>query len=130
MCFKNVMNLIKKHKINFSKFTVVGIIASLLNIFFVWFFIDIMFMETVVATTIVVGAIFFLKFYLYNVISLIKKQFLKYAFIQVISALLNIFFTWLFIDIFLIPTIIATILVVGGLFLTRFVLFNITKLIR
>lgn len=130
MCFKILKDIIKKHRVNFSKFTLVGVIASLLNVFFVWLFIDILLIKTIVATTLVVGSIFFLKFYLYMRIGLIKKQFLKYTYIQVVSAFLNIFFTWLFIDILLIPTIIATIFVVGGLFLARFVLFNLTKLIK
>ena len=127
---KIIKTLIRKHGFHFYKYTLIGATASLLNIVFVWLLIDILNWKTIIASTIVVGLIFILKFYLYVIFSLIKKQFIKYALIQIISAILNIFFTWLFIEILLIPTIIATTLVVGGLFIGRFIMFKVSKLIR
>ncbi|MAG38835.1 hypothetical protein CMO90_01995 [Candidatus Woesearchaeota archaeon] len=120
---------LKKNSINFSKYTFIGLIVSLLNIFFVWLLIDILKIETLMATSLVVMSVFFLKFYLYILIKLIKKQFFKYVAIQIISALLNIVLTWFLIDILLIRTVIAVILVVGSLFLARFSLFKVTRLI-
>ncbi len=120
---------LKKLIVHFSKFTFIGIIASILNILFVWLFIDIFNIKTIISVSLVVAVIFLLKFYLYILIRLIKGQFLKYTFIQVISALLNIVLTWFFIDILLIPTVIATTMVVGGLFIIRFILFKVTRLI-
>jgi len=120
---------LKKLIVHFSKFTFIGIVATILNIFFVWLFIDILKIKTIIAVTLVVMTIFLSKFYLYVLIRLIKGQFLKYTFIQIVSALLNIILTWFFIDVLLIPTIIAATIVVGGLFIIRFILFKVTRLI-
>jgi len=122
-------NTLKRLSVNFSKFTFVGIIVSLMNIFFVWLLIDILEFKTIISTTIVVGVIFLLKFYSYSLIGLIKKQFFKYSFIQILSAILNVTFTWILIDLIQVPTIIATSVVVVGLFFGRFLLFKITKLL-
>ena len=119
----------KQLSVNFSKFTIIAVFAAALNVVFVWLLIDVMCFRTVFATTLVVSLIILLKFYAYIYIGLIKRQFFKYSFIQSFSALLNILFTWLLIDVIGIPTIIATILVVGSLFFGRLLLFKITKLL-
>jgi len=49
-----------------------------------------------------------------------RKKFIIYTYVGAVMALLNIILVWLFIDIFNIPTIIASGAVVGGLFLVKF----------
>jgi len=120
--------IFKKHLLGFSKYTFVGIIVSILNIFFVWLMIDVFEINTIISASIVVGTLFFLKFYLYIAMKLIKKNFLKYTSIQIFSAILNVVLTWFFIDIFGIPTVIASSSVVIILFIGRFILFNISGL--
>ena len=115
---------LKKHTINFSKYTLVGGLATLFNIFFVWLLIDVFNIVTAVASGAVVLCVILFKFYSYISIGLIKNNPLKFIFIQILSGVLNVFLTWVFIDIFLIPTVISTIVVVGGLFLARYVFFQ------
>ncbi len=56
------------------------------------------------------------------------KHFFNYTWISILFSLLNILLLWLFIDIFHIPTIISSVVVIGGTFLLRYVLFKIFKI--
>ena len=57
------------------------------------------------------------------------KKFLHYTWIGIFISLLNIFFLWLLIDIFDIGTVISSILVVGGTFILRYILFDLFKIL-
>ncbi|MFH1770972.1 MAG: GtrA family protein [archaeon] len=122
-------DFLKTNIIHFSKYTLIGGIASLINILLVWLFVDIVKLQSFLGISLAVFLVFLLKFYFYIIIKLIKKQFLKYTFIQIISAILNIVLTWILIELFGMNTIIATTGVVAVLFLLRFILFKITNLI-
>jgi len=52
------------------------------------------------------------------------KNFFHYFWTGGLFTLLNIFLVWLFIDIFHIPTIISSVVVIGGLFLGRYLVFR------
>lgn len=56
------------------------------------------------------------------------KSFLHYSWISAIYSVLNIFLLWLFIDILKIPTVIASIAVIGGTFILRYLLFRFLKI--
>jgi len=51
---------------NFFTYTWVGTFISLLNIILVWILIDFLHVHTLIATTGVIGFLFFFKFYLYK----------------------------------------------------------------
>ena len=51
------------------------------------------------------------------------KNFFTYAYVGIIVTVLNIFLLWLFIDIYRIPTLISSTIIVGGLFLFKFFLY-------
>jgi len=55
-----------------------------------------------------------------------RKPFVIYSGVGIFIALLNIVLLWLFIDILLMPTIIASTIIVGGLFLFKFYLYKKT----
>jgi len=55
-----------------------------------------------------------------------RKSFIIYSGVGIFITILNIFLIWLFIDIFNIPTVIASTIVVGGLFLFKFYLYKKT----
>lgn len=121
---------IKRHAVKFSKFMFIGFFATVLSVFFMWLFVDILKIQTVIAATSLTAFFFVWKFYMYKIVNLIEKEFRKYLFIQILSALLNIYLLWLTIDVFLIPTVLATILVTGILFVGRYGLFEITGLMK
>ncbi len=57
----------------------------------------------------------------------LNKSFFDYFWTGGLFTILNIFFVWLFIDIFKIPTIISSIVVIGGLFIARYVVYRWLK---
>ena len=57
------------------------------------------------------------------------RKFFHYTWIGIFISFLNIFFLWLFIDIFGIPTVMASTLVIGSTFVLRYVLFDLFKVL-
>lgn len=55
----------------------------------------------------------------------LDKKFFHYTLIGVGISLLNIFLLWLLIDVFKIPTVISSTLVIGATFIFRFILFRV-----
>lgn len=60
---------------------------------------------------------------------LLDKKFFHYAWIGVLISGLNIFLLWLFIDIFGIPTVIASAIVIGGTFILRYIFLDLFKVL-
>jgi hypothetical protein len=118
----------KNHFRNFSKYAIIGIIISFLNIVLVTLSVDILGITGLISSLIIVGFLFFLKFYLYLITGFIKKKLLHYAYIQIVSALMNITATWILVDIFEIYTLAATTFIVGTLFFLRYLLIHYTGL--
>lgn len=58
-----------------------------------------------------------------------RKQFAHYTWIGIFISLLNIFLLWLFIDVFQIPTVLSSIIVIGATFIIRYLLFIFFKMI-
>jgi putative flippase GtrA len=58
-----------------------------------------------------------------------NHSFFKYAWIGAFFSVLNIFFLWLFIDIFGIPTLISSTIIIGGLFALKYLFYRLTGLI-
>jgi putative flippase GtrA len=54
----------------------------------------------------------------------LDKKFLHYTWIGIFVSLLNIFLLWLFIDIWGIPTVASSTIVIGATFVIRYVLFR------
>jgi putative flippase GtrA len=118
----------KKLAIDFTKYSVVGFLITLANVFFMWLFIDVLKIYTLIASSIVVVSLFFVKFMAYYKVNLIHKQFFKYTAIQTGSGLLNIIGVWLLIDMLNVPTVPSSLFVVCVLFVLRFVFFKMAKL--
>jgi putative flippase GtrA len=57
------------------------------------------------------------------------KKFFNYTWIGILISLLNIFLLWLFIDVFNIPTVISSVIVIGATFIIRYVLYNVAKML-
>ena len=112
-----------QHIQNFLKYLSVGIIVTLLNIFFSWIFIDVIGIRAIISSTIVGFSIFFIKYHSYTRINLIKKKFHLFLCVNLSSVLLYILSTAIMIDMFKIPTLISIPFVVVSLFLLRFFAF-------
>lgn len=127
---KNIKHKIYKTGKDFTKYLIVGILYTLLYIFLMWLFIDIFKIHTIIASTVIVFSILILKFYTYVIINLIHHRFLKYITIELGFILSNIFLAWLLIDVIHIPTVISSSIIVYCLFMLRFVVFKVSKLIK
>jgi len=127
---KLIKKLYQKYTKNFIKYLIIGIAWACLNIFFMWFFIEIILFSTIIGATIVVVGLFISKFYAYRLIRLINKQFLKYASTSISFALSNIVLIWFFVDILHIPIVISSTIIVCALFILRFVAFDKAGLIK
>lgn len=57
------------------------------------------------------------------------KKFMHYTWIGVFISFLNIFFIWLLIDIFNVPTVIASTVVIGLTFILRYILLIFSKVL-
>lgn len=128
MVIKKLVN--NKHIRDFSKYIAIGAIFTILNIFFMWLLIDVFGLYSAIGAAIVVVVLFFGKFYAYILIKLLHKKFLGYASVNLISMILNVVFVWIFIEIFHIPTIYSSGMVVLVLFIGRFFAFKKLRLIR
>jgi hypothetical protein len=117
-----------RHVIDFSKYTIIGILVTFGNILLMWFFIDILRIPTLIASTFVVIGLHVVKFISYRVVNFIKGQFIKFTAIQIIFGFLNIMGVWFMIDILKLPTVFSSAFVVGVLFILRFLVFKITGL--
>jgi putative flippase GtrA len=120
--------LTNRLSIDFTKYAVVGFFVTIVSIFLKWLFIDIFTIATPLASGVVVLSSHVIKFISYHKVNLIRRQFMKYTAIQSGSGLLNITGDWFLIDILNFPTVMSLVLVVGVLFVLRFMVFKITKL--
>jgi putative flippase GtrA len=118
----------KRLAIDFTKYSVVGLLATFASVFLMWLFIDVLGMYTLLASCIVVVGLFFVKFSAYNKVNLIHRQLVKYTIIQISSGLVYTIGVWVLIDILNFPTVYSSAVAVCGLFVIRFILFKITKL--
>lgn len=99
-------------------------------VFFIWLFIDILKISTLISSSIIVGSIFIGKFYLYVLIGLIEPKFIKYTTTNISFSIANVLLLYLLIDILSIPTITSSAGTVVGLFFLRFIIFNKIGLIK
>lgn len=119
-----------KHGKNFSKYLIVGIIWTALNIASMWFFIDIRGFPTVYASSVIAAVLFFGKFYVYLFVNLIENKFLKYASATIGFYLSSIFFMWLFVDVMGLKAVTSSTIIVAAFFVLRFLFFYKVGLIK
>lgn len=121
--------LIKKLAGQFGKFLGVGLIWTLLSMFFMWMLIDIMGIPGWLGSSAVVALVFFGRFYTYILIGLMKHEFMKYASANIVFSLATVAGMWFFVDFLGMPAKYASVLVVGGLFVIKFGVFKKMNLI-
>ncbi|MFM2357835.1 MAG: hypothetical protein RJA61_572 [Candidatus Parcubacteria bacterium] len=57
-----------------------------------------------------------------------EKSFFHYFWTGGLFTILNVFLLWLFIDVFHLPTVISSTIVIGGLFISRYVFYRLFKI--
>ena len=114
----------------FTKYLTIGVIFTLLNVFFMWLLIDVFGLYSAIGASITVVGLFFLKYYAYILTNFMKKNFMRYASINIASKILNVLLVWLLIEVFHIPTIYSSSAVVLFLFFGRFIAFKKFDLLK
>ena len=115
---------------SFTKYTVIGVFFTVLNIFLNWVFIDVIGLYSAIGASIVSVILFFGKFYIYVITNFLHNKFIGYIIVNVISMVLNVLLIWILIELFHIPTVYSSAAVVGVLFFARFAFFNLLKLTK
>lgn len=114
---------------DFAKFLLGGAVWTALSVFLAWLLIDYIGLYASISSVIIVIIGVVSRFYFYAWIGLIKRQFLKFVSANVLFSVLMVVFMTLFIDIMKIPTLIATPVIIIGMFLFKFLYFIKVKLI-
>ena len=113
----------------FGKFLFGGVIWSVLSVFLLWFFIDYIGMYASVASVIIVITGIILRFYLYVLMRLIKKEFLKFVSANLLFSVSMVVLMTLAIDVMKMPTLIVSPIIIGGLFILKFIFLIKIKMI-
>ena len=121
---------IRSLKWQFSKYTILGIVASIINIGYMWLFVDVLQQNTIIHATLITIILFFAKYYGYIYTNLLHKGMKEFFMVQVVSGILNIILNWIVIDFIGLNALIGTTIVVGILFVGRFIMFKMMGKIK
>jgi len=120
----------KKLTYDFGKFLYVGAVWTIINIFFMWIIIDIWGMPGWLGSSFVVIASFLGRYYHYLRIGLIHDHFMKYTYTNIGFSLATIALMSLAVDILGFSAKLSSPIIIGGLFLLKFITFKKIKLIK
>lgn len=125
-----VKNKVKKHSKKFSLFLSIGIFKTIFSIWLTWLVIDIMHINALVGSTIVVVVAFFITYWSYIIAKMIKPRFLKYAYATIGFNIASILLIWFFVDFIGLSGALSSTIVIGILFILRYIFFNKVGLIQ
>jgi putative flippase GtrA len=120
----------KKTAVDFIKFLSVGGVWTLINIVLMWLLIDLLGMAGWLGSTIVVIIAFLGRYYTYLSINLIHNHFIKYASTNITFSVTTILLMSLAVDVLKFPAIISAPVIIMGLFILKFLVFNKINLIK
>lgn len=121
---------IMKQTLDFSKYSIVGVTATSINIFLMWVSVDLWEINTLIATSTVVTLLFFYKFYGYIYIGLFHKEFFKFFIVNVTSAVLNVVLIFVLVELIGFSAAFSATIVVIILFILRFIVFKLIGVIK
>jgi len=115
---------------DFVKFTLIGVLWSGINVLFMWLFVDISHMPAYISSTFAMIIVHLGRFFSYVLIKLIHPYFWKFTYTNITFTLGNIVLMTFAIDILKINTILASVVIVGGLFALKFFTYKRINMIR
>lgn len=126
---KFVEKIIVKYRTNFQKYTIMGVIFSLLEVFFLWIFIDLLKKPTLAYTVIIVGVLTILKFYSYVSIGMMKNRIFRYLIVLGVFYILDVVFIWMLVKIGF-SAALSSALMSMIFFILRFLVYDKVKLLK
>jgi hypothetical protein len=121
---------VKKHGKKFSLFLFIGILKAILLIALNWLVLDILHVWALLGSTIVIVTIFFVTYFAYVITKVIKPSFSKYTSATVVFNITTILLIWFFVDFIGFSGALSSAIVVGFLFILRYIFFNKIGLIQ
>lgn len=125
-----IKNKVRKHSKKFSLFLIIGIFKTAITIALTWLLIDILKISTLLVSTTVITLIFFITYFTYVITKIIKPKFIKYASATIGFNVTTILLIWLLVDFMEFSGVLSSIMVIGVLFIIRYVFFNKIGLIN
>ena len=125
-----IKKFIEKYRINFEKYAVIGVIFSLLEVFFLWFFIDLMKKPTLTYSIMIIGALTMLKFCSYVIAGMMKNRIFRYMFVLGVFYILNVVFIWLLIELIGLSAALSSAFLAVAFFILRFLTYDKVKLLK
>jgi len=125
-----VKKIVRKHGKKFSLFLLIGVFKAIFLISLTWLFIDVLHINALLASTIVVAIVFFITYFAYVIAEVIKTRFLKYMSATIGFNIAAVLLTWFFVDFIGFSGVLSSIIVVGTLFISRYLFFNKIGLIH
>ena len=131
---REIKNFIKKkigkYRINFQKYTIIGVFFSLLEVFFLWVFIDLMKKPTLAYSTVIIGILTILKFYSYVIAGMMKNIIFRYMLVLGIFYAINVVFVWLLVEMVGISAALSSVFLGVAFFILRFLTYDKMKLLK
>ena len=124
-----VLRGIRKYYAHFRTYTLVGMVFALLEIFFLWFFIDIMRKPTFIYSSIIVGILTIAKFYAYVFFGMMRNRLAGYILVLLIFYMINVACIWLLVTIGFSAAFSSAVLALA-FFLLRFLIYDKLNLLK
>lgn len=115
---------VKEHGKLFSIFVLIGLAKSVLTIAMAWLLIDIIGLSGFIGSTITTVIMFFVTYYSYVFLKVVKPRFAVYAPITITFNILQIILITLLVDYFYISGALSSAIVLTSLFFIRYVMFR------
>jgi len=122
--------IIKKHSKKFSLFLLIGVLKVILTITPIYLLIDILKIKALLASTIVVIIVFFITYLTYVTTKVIKPRFIKYTSATIGFSITTILLIWFFVDFIGFSGVFSSVVVVGIIFIIKYLFFNSIGLIQ
>jgi len=124
-----IERIVKKHSRKFSLFLIIGILKTILTIGLSWLIIDILGIQSLLGSTIVVTTVFFFTYVSYVMAKVIRPRFLRYSSITITFNVITILLIWFFVDFVGFSGAVSSTIVVAILFILRYIFFEKTGVI-
>lgn len=125
-----IKNNVKKHGKKFPLFLVMGIFKVILTIGLTWLFIDFLNIGALLGSTIGIIIVFFITYFMYAITKVIKPEFIRYTSATIGFNIATILLIWFSVDFVGFSGAYSSAIVIGILFIIRYVFLNKIGLIQ
>ena len=122
--------IIRKHYVNFTKYSVIGAAFTLYEIFLLWFFVDYLGKSTLIHSIWILGSSTLLKFYYYVNSEMMKKKFFEYLLVLVMFYAANVVLLLFFVEVLGILASVSSAFLAIAFFVLRFLAYDRLKILN